>query len=256
MSNDSNEAKEGSESWNQGILAWMANNSVAANLLMFVFVVGGLMLSSRIKQEVFPEVDLDMVSIQVLYPGAGPAEVEQGVVLAVEEVVRGVDGVKKVRSTSREGMGSVTAELLTGSEPNEVLNDIKSAVDRVTSLPRDAERPVISLLTNRQQVISLVIHGDKSEKELRALGEQMRDELLGDKRITVVELGGVRAPEISIEVPQDNLRRYNLSLAQVAAAVNLASVELPGGGVKTSGGEVLLRTTERREFGLDRKSVV
>lgn len=249
-STDPNEAED-SPSWNQGVLAWMANNSVAANLLMFVFVVGGLMLSSRIKQEVFPEVDLDMVSISILYPGAGPAEVEQGVVLAVEEVVRGVDGVKKVRSTSREGMGSVTAELLTGSEPNEVLNDIKSAVDRVTSLPRDAERPVISLLTNRQQVISLVIHGDKSEKELRALGEQMRDELLGDKRITVVELGGVRAPEISIEVPQENLRRYNMSLAQVATAVNQASVELPGGGVKTPGGEILLRTTERRDFGFE-----
>jgi len=252
---DPNEAADTSGSWNRGILAWMANNSVAANLLMFVFVVGGLMLSSRIKQEVFPEVDLDMVSISIVYPGAGPAEVEQGVVLAVEEVVRGVDGVKKVRSTSREGVGSVTAELLTGSEPNEVLNDIKSAVDRVTSLPTDAERPVISLLTNRQQVISLVIHGDKSEKELRALGEQMRDELLGDQRITVVELGGVRAPEISIEVPQDNLRRYNMSLAQVAAAVSQASVELPGGGVKTSGGEILLRTTERRDFGFEFENI-
>ncbi|MEZ4461799.1 MAG: efflux RND transporter permease subunit [bacterium] len=235
--------------WQRGALAYMAGNSVAANLLMLVFVIGGLMLASRIKQEVFPEVDLDTVSIQVVYPGAGPEEVEQGVVLAIEEAVRGVDGVKKVRSTAREGVGIINTEVLTGADSTEVLNDIKSAVDRITSIPRDAERPVISLLSNRQQVISLVIYGDKTERELRALGDEVRDELLGDKRITVVELGGVRPPEISIEVPQENLRRYNMSLAQVANAVGQASVELPGGGVKTSGGEVLLRTTERREKG-------
>lgn len=236
-------------SWNQGVLAYMANNSVAANLLMLVFIVGGLMLSSRIKQEVFPEVSLDTVSISVAYPGAGPEEVEQGVVLAIEEAVRGIDGVKKVRSSARESVGSVRVELLTGEDPNEVLNDIKSAVDRITSIPRDAERPVISLLSNRQQVVSVVIYGDKTEAELKSLGDEIRDELLGDKRITSVELGGTRPPEISIEVPQENMRRYNLNLQQVAGAVSAASVELPGGGVKTPGGEVLLRTTERRERG-------
>lgn len=235
--------------WNTGALAWMARNSVAANLLMLVFIVGGLMLAPRIKQEVFPEVELDTVSIQVVYPGAGPEEVEQGVILAVEEAVRGIDGVKKVRSTAIESMGTVRVELLTGTNSNEVLNDIKSAVDRITSIPRDAERPVISLLSNRQQVISLVIYGDKTEAELKSLGDEIRDELLGDKRITSVELGGVRPPEISIEVPQENMRRYNLTLGQVAAAVSSASVEVPGGGVKTDGGEVLLRTTERRELG-------
>lgn len=233
----------------RGPLAFMARNHVAANLLMVIFIVGGLMLAPNIKQEVFPEVDLDTVAIQVTYPGAGPEEVEQGVILAVEEAVRGLDGVREVRSTASESVGRVTVELSGDVDPGETLNDIKSAVDRITSFPGDAERPVVSLLTNRNQVISLVVYGDKSEKELRALGDEIRDEILQEKNVSLAELAGVRAPEISIEVPQSKLREYGLTLDQVAQAVRSASVELPGGGVKTNAGEVLMRTTERRDFG-------
>ncbi len=242
--------------WKSGPLAFMAQNGVAANLIMAVFILGGIFMATQVKQEVFPEIQLDRVNVQVVYPGAGPEEVEQGVVLAVEEAVRSVDGIKEVRSTAGEGVATVSAELLTSTDATEALNDIKSAVDRVTSLPQDAERPVISLASNRQQVISLVIYGDASEKELRTLGEEIRDELLQDPDITVVELGGVRDPEISIEVPQEELRRYGLTLEQIRTAVARASIELPGGGVKTDRGEVLLRTTERREFGHEFNDVI
>ena len=142
----------------------MARNGVAANVLMFVLMVGGLVtLASGLRQEVLPEVELELVFIEVIYPGASPAEVEQAVVLAVEEAVRGVDGVKEVRSTAMEGYALVSAELLLGTDKDRALNDTKSAIDRITSFPEDVERPTVSLLSNRQQVISLVLYGDVDE---------------------------------------------------------------------------------------------
>ncbi|UCF47357.1 MAG: efflux RND transporter permease subunit, partial [Myxococcales bacterium] len=234
----------------RGPIAWMAKNGVAANMLMLVLIVGGLVtLAAGIKQEVFPEVELDIVSVQVSYPGASPAEVEQAVVLAVEEAVRGIDGVKKVTSTAMEGMGTITVELLLGADKDRALNDVKSAIDRITSFPEDVERPTVSLLSNRQQVISLVLYGDVDEATLRAVAENSRRDLLRDPRITFVELSGIRPLEISIEVPQAQLRKHELTLDEVAARIKAASVELPGGGVKTNAGEVLLRTTERRDRG-------
>jgi multidrug efflux pump subunit AcrB len=234
----------------RGPIAWMAKNGVAANVLMIVLIVGGLVtLASTIKQEVFPEVEMDVVSTLVSYPGASPAEVEQAVILAVEEAVRGVDGVKKVTSTAMEGSGTINVELLLGADKDRALNDVKSAIDRITSFPEDVERPTVSLISNRQQVISLVLYGDTDEATLRAVAENSRRQLLRDPRITYVELSGIRPLEISIEVPQAQLRKHGLTLDEIAARVRAASVELPGGGVKTEAGEVLLRTTERRDRG-------
>lgn len=235
--------------WRSGPLAWMAENSVTANLLMLVLVVGGLLFVGRIKQEVFPETTLDFVTVTVAYPGASPAEVEQGIVLAVEEAIQGIDGVKEVRSVAMENTGTVTAELLLGADPDQALNDIKSAVDRITSFPREAEEPVISVSSNRREVVSLVLHGNLDRKSLHRLAERVRSELLLDRRITVVEISGLPPPEISIEISQEQLRRYGLSLEEIASRVRAASIELGGGGVKTPGGEILLRTSERRDLG-------
>ena len=241
----------------RGVIAWAAKNSVAANVLMLILIVGGIVtLASGIKQEVFPEVELDVVSISVIYPGASPAEVEQAVVLAVEEAVRGIDGVKKVTSSAMEGQASTLVELLLNTDKDRALNDVKSAIDRITSFPKDVERPTVSLLSNRQQVISIVLYGDVDESTLRSVAENSRRAMLQDSRITYVELSGIRPLEISIEVPQAELRRYGLTLDEVAARVQAASVELPGGGVKTTGGEVLLRTTERRDRGNEFGNIV
>jgi len=239
-----------------GPLAWMAKNSVAANLLMLVLVVGGLLGLPTVKQEVFPEFDLDLVLIQVVYPGASPEEVEQGTTLAIEEAVRGLDGVKEVSSTSQEGIGTTTVELLVETDPDRALSDVKAAIDRITSFPDDVERPVISLATNRTQVINVVIHGDKSERELRMLAEEARDELLADPAITQVDLTAVRDHELSGEVPQANLRRYGLTIPQIANVVRASSVEVPGGEVKTDAGQVLVRTTERKLRGEELEDVV
>ena len=233
----------------KGPIGWMAAHPVAANLLMFVLVIGGILFALGVKREVFPEIEMDMVTVVVAYPGASPQEVEEGVVLSIEDEISSLDGIKKINSISVEGVGTVMAELLTSANPDRTYNDIKSTVDRITSFPQDAERPVISLVTNRRQVLSLLVHGDVDLKSLDRLAEELRSELLSDERITLVEKTGIPPPEISVEVPSDNLRRYGLTLPQISTAVRAASIDLPGGAVKTSGGEVLVRTTERRDFG-------
>ncbi|MEY3013496.1 MAG: hypothetical protein RIT45_2231 [Pseudomonadota bacterium] len=233
----------------KGAVAWMARNPVAANLLMAVLIVGGAVMATQLKQEVFPEFDLDVVTISVPYPGASPSEVEQGIVLAVEEAVRGVDGIKRVTSVANESMASVRVEIELGYDTDRVANDIKSAVDRITSLPGEAERPVVALLSNRREVVSLMIYGQAEERVLRDLAERVRRELLDDPGITQVDVDAVRRLEIHVEVDQASLRRYGLTLEQVATAIRRSAVELPGGAIKTRAGEILVRTAERRDEG-------
>ena len=230
-------------------IRWMAHNHVAANILMFVLIVGGLIKGFSIKQEVFPEIDLDMIQVTVAYPGAGPEEVEEGILRRIEENLSGVDGIEEIRSTASEGVGVVTAEVATGEDPDLVLQDIKAEVDRIVTFPEDAEKPVIAKLVNRAEVISIVVYGEVSDRALREQAEEIRDELLAKPGITQVDLSGVRPYEISIEIPEENLRRYGLTLEEVARRIRSASLDLPGGTIKTRGGEILLRTKERRYFG-------
>ncbi len=231
-----------------GPIAWMARNHVAANLIMLVIVCGGFIASTQVKQEVFPEFAIDVIVASVPYPGASPAEVEQGIILSIEDRVRGIEGVKKVTAMARENHGSVVIELLTGAAPDRALQDVKNAVDSILSFPEEAEKPIVSLVELRNQVLTLMIYGDHDEQTLRDLAEQIRDDLLQRPDITLVELGAVRPLEIAVEVPQRNLRAHNLTLGKIAREIREAAVELPAGGLKAAGGEILLRTQERRDY--------
>jgi multidrug efflux pump subunit AcrB len=244
-------SESGHKTISSGAIAWMAHNPVAANLIMLMLIIGGVLMLGRVRQEVFPETELDTISISVPYPGASPDEVETGIILAIEEAVRGADGVKRVTSVASEGMGRVNVELTIEAEPTKALSDIKSAVDRVTSLPRDAERPTVSLLTNRSEVISIILYGQQPPAVLRELAERARDQILTDPGITQVDLAGAPAKEIAIEIEQAQLRTYGLTLEEVAQKVTRTALQLPGGGVKTPSGEVLIRTDERRQDALD-----
>jgi multidrug efflux pump subunit AcrB len=232
-----------------GPIAWMAGHSVTANFLMLVLLVGGVFLGTRIKKEVFPYFELDRVQITVPYPGASPQEVERGIILAIEEAVQGLEGVHEVRSSAREGAGTVTVEMIEGENLQRLAQDIQSEVDRITSFPEEAEEPQVVIVSRKRYVVSLALYGDQSEGVLREYAEYLRDRLLQDPGITQVELTGVRNYEISIEIPQNTLRSHNLTLEEVAQRIGRTSVELPGGAVKTPGGDVLVRVKERKDYG-------
>ncbi len=233
---------------NKGPIAWMAGNPVASNLLMIILLVGGLIMGFNIKQEVFPEFTTDTVTVSVSYSGASPEEVEQGIVLAVEEAIIGIDGVKEVSCTAAEGSASIIAEAVEGYDLQKLSQDIKSEVDRITSFPEEAEDPVISVSSRKRGVLSLMVYGDASPLALRKVAEQLREELIADPGITQVDLTEVSGLQVSIEIPQEKLRAYGLTLTDVADTIDKTSVELPGGGIKTEGGEILVRFKERRDY--------
>lgn len=237
-------------------IAWFARNHVASNLLMLMILVGGILSIFKIKVEIFPDMTLDIVTISVPYLGASPIEVEEGVCIRVEEAIAGIDGIKRLRSTASEGIGLIVVEVEEFADSRKVLDDIKAGVDRIITFPAETEKPIISEVTTRNRVVSIVISGDTSEKTLKYLAERMRDDLTAMDNISQVDVSGTRRFEISIEVPEENLRRYNLTFAQVASAVRNSSLDLPGGSVKTPGGHILIRTKGQMYTGSQFEEIV
>lgn len=245
-----------SDNERKGILAWFATNHVAANLLMLFIVAGGLLTILNINVEIFPELSLDRISVTVPYRGATPADVEQGVILRVEEAIAGIEGVKRILSTAAEGAGSTVIEVEEYYNLKDVLDDVKAAIDRIITFPVETEKPVIAEIKNTRKVISIVLYGDVSEKTLKHLAEQMRNDLTAMENISQVSVWGVRTYEIAIEVSEESLRRYGLSFDDVAKIVSASSIDVPAGSVKTSGGEILIRTEGQKYYGSQFKNIV
>jgi multidrug efflux pump subunit AcrB len=223
-------------------IAWFAANGVAANLILFLLVAGGLITLPSIKREIFPEISADVVTVSVTYPGAAPAEIEEGICIRIEEQLYGLEGIKQLRSTASEGTCVVSAEIERGADARHVLDDVKTRVDAIDTFPAEAEKPVIQEVVVRQQVINVAVAGDADERTLKYLAEQVRDEISALPGITLVEIANARPYEISIEVSEEALRRHGLTFDQVAAAVRRTSLDVPGGSIKSRGGEILLRT--------------
>ncbi len=239
------------------MIAWFARNGVAANLLMFVIIALGLnAVWTRIPLEVFPEFELDIIQIAVVHRGATPFEVEEGVVIKIEEAIHEIEGIKEIRARAAEGFGTVDVEIEKGYEVRELLDDVKNKVDAIITFPDEAERPVYSIAQRRREVISVVVSGDLPERELRQLGERVRDDIVALPVVTQVELTAVRPYEVSIEVSESTLQQYGLTLESIAAAINRASLDLPAGSIKAPGGEVLLRTKGQAYVGADFEEIV
>ncbi len=232
-----------------GPIAWMASHHVAANLLMVICLLGGYIFMKDMKQEVFPEFSVDVVQIQVAYPGASPQEIETGIILAIEEAVSGLEGIDFMRSRASEGAAFVNLNALTDIDINKFAQDIQKEVDRIITFPNGAETPSITILSTKRRVVSVAMYGNTSTANLHHLAENLRETFLANEHITQVEITGVPPLEISIEVSQKELRRYNISLNDIAEKLRATSIDLPSGSIKTSGGEILIRMTERREFG-------
>jgi multidrug efflux pump subunit AcrB len=241
----------------KGMIAWFARNDVAANLLMVTLLgLGAWALAAKIPLEVFPAFELRSVVVRVPFPGATPSEVEEGITVKIEEAVQDLDGIKTLRSTAVENLGSVIIEVESRVDPRELMNDVKARVDAIATFPADSERPIVYVPEIRRDVITVVISGELPEGELRLVAERVRDELVDLDEITQVELDGVRPYEISIEISEQTLRKYDLTLEQVASAVRRTSLDLAAGSVRTAGGEVLIRTQGQARAGIEFEDIV
>ncbi|WP_461537477.1 efflux RND transporter permease subunit [Spongorhabdus nitratireducens] len=236
------------EDTSHGVIAWMVRNRVTPNLLMLVCLIGGLVMSLLIRKEVFPEFDLDYVYVSVSYPGSTPDEIEQGVVLAIENEIRGIEGIKEITSTASEGFGRVVAEVMKGADPDNVLRDIDQAVDTISTFPDEAEKPTVTRSPRKWETMELVLHGDASDLALRQLGEEVKDRLLKHKGLTQVEIDNPLDYEVQVEISRDQLRRYDLSLSTVAATIQNSALELSGGTIRSDSGDIILKVDQKQEW--------
>ena len=247
---------------------WSVNNSVTVNLVMVFIIMAGIFTVMKMRREMFPQFSLDMIVVSVLYPGSSPEEVEEGICIKIEEEIQNLEGIERLVSTSREGQGEVIAELETGADVQKILDEIKAEVDRIETFPEEAEEPLVMEIINQNPTISVALFGEVSEKRMRQIAEKVRDDLLvaaaapiegqggiqdiiasilkkfrfkQPESITQIDLVGVRDYEISVEVSEENLRRYGISFDQVVSAVRAGSIDLPGGKIKTEQGEILIR---------------
>ncbi|MEM8867082.1 MAG: efflux RND transporter permease subunit [Verrucomicrobiota bacterium] len=224
------------------MIRWFTENGVAANLLAGIVIVVGLFVASTIKLELFPSLDLDTVSITVPYPGAAPKEVESGIVELIEIRIQDVEGIKRIRSTAAEGIASVVAEIERGYDATEVANRIEVRIDAIENFPDEAEEARVEEILIRSEVISLAIHGQADVRVLKEVAEYIRDELNIREDISQVDIAGVADFEISIEVSESSLRQYGLTFDEVTLALQDSSIDVPGGTIRSPGGEILLRT--------------
>jgi len=232
----------------RGPMAYMAHNSIAANLLMLILLGGGIWTMIIIQKEVFPQFQLDIVQVSVVYPGASPAEVEQGILMPVEEAIRGIQGIREVVSTAREGSGTVMIELVAGTERMKAFQDIDQAVNRIRTFPDDIEVPEVRLQSQQRDVMVVTLYGDVDIWTLRKLTEELRERLLSHPEITQVDFGNVPDYFTHVEIPRYKLREYNLSLEQVARIIALSAEDIPAGAIETAKGEILLRMKERDQW--------
>ena len=224
------------------LVEWFARNGVAANLVAAFILISGLMAIPKIKREVFPEFDSDWVTVEMKYPGATPEETEEQICARVEQAVQSLAGVKQMVSSAGENVGVVSIELLPGTDIGAFLDLVKSRVDAVETFPKNAEKPLSSEIIIRKQVINVAVYGPGSELVLKRAAERVRDELLALPEISQIQLVNVRPYEIAVEIREQALGAYGLTIDEVANAIRSSSLNLPGGTVRTQSGEVLIRS--------------
>lgn len=240
----------------KGIIAWFSANSVAANLLMMMILFAGLATALTIKVQIFPEFETRTIQVNMAYPGAAPEEVEEAIVIRIEESLQGLSGINRMRSVAREGAGNVVLEISTEYDVNEILDEVKSRIDTITTFPQGVERPEVREVEITQNVVNVSIFGDLDDRALKALTHSILEEILALPEVSQANVQGDRDYEIAIEVPENTLREYGLTMEQVAAAVRASSIDMPGGAIRTENGRIQLRTKEQAYTGVDYGNIV
>ena len=237
-------------------ITWFVHNPVASNLLMWIFLVGGFVAYLNLNQEEFPDIEVGVIQVSVPYLGATPEESETGVCLRLEEALETTENIDRLTTTAREGGCDATVQLAQGADLNRLLNDVKGNVDAITTFPLETEKPIIRAFSSIGNVMTMALSSATNDKNLKVVAEDIRDDLLDLPEVSQVNIEFIRPIEISIEVSEFTLRQYGLTLDQISRAIARASLDLPGGTIRTTSGEILLRTKGQVYQGSEYSDVV
>ncbi|PCI75718.1 MAG: cobalt-zinc-cadmium resistance protein [SAR86 cluster bacterium] len=237
-------------------ITWFVKNPVATNLMMMIFLAGGVISYFNLNQEEFPDIDFGVIQVNVAYLGATPEESELAVCLRIEEALEGAEDIERLTSTAREGGCDATLELTSGADINRALNDIKGKVDAISTFPAETEKPIVRAFSSSGNVMTLSLASDTDDRNLKVVAENIRNDLLDLDSVSTVNIEYLRPFEISIEVSEFTLRQYGLTLDQISRAIDRASLDLPGGTIRTASGEILLRTKGQVYSGDEYENIV
>ena len=241
----------------RGLVAGGVRNPVLVNVMMVCILAGGAFSARRMARESYPQFALDHIAIEVAYPGSSAEDVERAICTPIEEVLHGLRGVRMISSSANENFGTVWVGLL-GSvkNPGAIVYDIKDRIEQITDFPPEAEKPVVRETFLRAEVINIAISGEVPERTLKAFARKVRDDLSAIPGISQISLSGVRHDEIIIEVSEQALAAYDLSIAEVMDVVARSSLDLPSGIIRTAEEELTLRVTGQRYLASDYENLV
>ncbi len=238
------------------MLRWFTDNQVASNLLMIAIILGGILSLPLLDREVMPGIPLDMIQVDIDYPGASPAEIEERICIRLEEAVHDLEGIKAIHAEAVAGRGGIIVEIAKGFNTERMLSDIKARVDALDTLPEDAEEPQIQEAPWSEDVIELVVSADTDETALREIAYRVRDSVARLAGVDEVEIQGLRDPEMAIEISEYTLLKFNLTFDDVVGAIRRSSINLPGGAIRTASGDIALRTYEQAYDAQDFAEIV
>jgi multidrug efflux pump subunit AcrB len=240
----------------RGIIGWWARNSVAANLLMIVALLGGIFGYLQLNREVYPTIPVNGASISVAWPGASPQEIEEQIVVRIEQALADLEGVDTITSTAREGNGTINIIGLPSVDIGEFIDNIKLKVDSVSNLPQSSYRPVVQPWINQDQVIGFAVHGFVDRRDLQHIAREIRDDVAQLPGSSLVNVWATLDEEVSVELSEDNLQRYNLSFDEVVRAIRASSLNASAGRVRTELGEVSLTSRQQANSQSDFEDII
>jgi multidrug efflux pump subunit AcrB len=239
-----------------GPITAILQNRVAANLLMIFILVSGIVSISNLSVRLFPETDVGSISVSVPYPGATPGEVETSIVRPIEERLEGLEGVDKITGLAASNVGNITVDIAEGESMSEMLDEIKSEIDRITLFPEEAEEPQVTEIEADELTAQIVIHGEVERELLKQTADRVRAELAASDAMSLVEIGGAPEYLIDVTVNEDALRARNLSLTGIANAIGAQSLDLSAGEIEDSSQLVRVRSVGERRNGEQLEQVV
>ena len=239
------------------VISYFIKYHVAVNVIIIAFFIFGVFGALSLKSSFFPLVESKNILINIAYPGASPQEIEEGIVLKIEDNLKGLEGVERVTSTSRENSGSINVEIEKGRDIDFMLLEVKNAVDRVPTFPSEMEPLIVSKLEAVRQTITFALSGEQVPlATLKQIGRQIENDLRAIDGISQIAISGYPEEEIEIAVNENSLLAYNLSFNQVAQAVSNANILVTGGNIKTEAEEYLIRANNRSYYGQELSNLI